>query len=306
MFNSDENYINYINYINTIINNNHNSDNSDDSDYSSDDDSSDDDSSDISDSTDSSFNNDYITHYEEPEINKVNENDIKNICKKEHMNNNFKIKCLKCNKIYNCSKCHNESEDHKIEKKYNILCNYCNNEQKYSKYCNQCENILETKYVCNLCFIYDNNNTYKYHCNKCNICHQEEKQRLKHCKKCNICYLKNNIHNCIEKNSNCAICLDELINNTIINLKCGHIIHQNCYDELIKTTYKCPLCYKSITDMTEKFKKMDNLIENDIHIYNTNRNIYCYDCEKKSKTNVSNIVGTKCLKCNSYNTRIEK
>ena len=155
------------------------------------------------------------------------------------------------------------------------------------------------------CYIFDNDNKYKFHCNNCNTCHKENKYQLSHCSKCKICYLKNSKHLCIDLDDDCPICLEPLKNSIIFNLICGHAIHNDCYNQLIKNTYKCPLCSKTIVDMKKDFERLDDEIEQSrVFDYVTSiREIYCNDCEQNSET-IFSYVGLKCNKCGSYNTRL--
>lgn len=235
---------------------------------------------------------------------------IKNEKHCNYMKNDYKINCLKCEKSFCCSMCHNEKSDHKPEyKNTNIICCFCNIEQNFTDYCIGCEEKLKVKYACKKCIIFDNSNKYKYHCNNCNICHTEQKSELKECKKCKVCYLKKMKHICFNKGDECTICFDKLDNDIIVNLSCGHIIHNKCYTELIKNTYKCPLCCKTILDMSREFKLIDKKIEIENEESSADKkiidmkNIYCNDCEIKTEANY-NYLGIKCNNCGSYNTRI--
>ena len=38
-------------------------------------------------------------------------------------------------------------------------------------------------------------------------------------------------------------------------------MHQKCFDDYIKTTYKCPICKKSIYDPHEFEKELDEYME---------------------------------------------
>lgn len=50
-------------------------------------------------------------------------------------------------------------------------------------------------------------------------------------------YNKNDLEN------DCHICLDKLLNNCNIILKCNHIFHKECLKEwLTKNSTKCPMC----------------------------------------------------------------
>jgi len=224
-----------------------------------------------------------------------------------YMENNFKINCSCCSKVYCCSQCHNFEEDHKLDIKYtNIICCECDIEQNYSDYCIACEKKLKTQYYCKKCYIFDDTEKYKFHCDKCNTCHIEEKDNLKHCDNCHVCYVKNSKHLCINLDNNCPICLEQLKLDIVINLVCGHAIHNKCYNLLIKNSYKCPLCFKTIANMKKSFEKLDEEIEQSRYFDNSIniKTIYCNDCEKKSDS-IFNYLGTKCNLCSSYNTRLE-
>lgn len=224
-----------------------------------------------------------------------------------YMENNIKLNASCCSNVFCCSQCHNIEKDHKLDIKYTtIICCECEIEQKYSDYCIACQKKLKTNYICKKCYIFDDSVKYKHHCDKCNTCHVEEKDNLDHCDKCNICYFKKTKHLCINLDNNCPICLEQLKTDVVINLVCGHVIHNECYNLLIKNSYKCPLCFKTIANMKKSFEKLDEeieqsrLLDNSINI----KTIYCNDCEKKSDS-IFNYIGTKCNLCGSYNTRLE-
>ena len=223
-----------------------------------------------------------------------------------HMENNFKLNCSCCSKVFCCSECHNLASYHKLDIKYtNIICCYCDIEQNLTDYCIACDKNLKTKYSCKKCYIFDHEQKYKFHCNNCNSCHKENKDQLSHCNTCKICYLKDSKHLCIDLDNDCPICLEPLKNSIIFNLICGHAIHNDCYNQLIKNTYKCPLCAKTIVDMKKDFERLDEEIEQSImfdHVMSI-REIYCNDCEQHSET-IFSYVGLKCNKCGSYNTRL--
>jgi hypothetical protein len=87
-------------------------------------------------------------------------------------------------------------------------------------------------------------------------------------------------------------------------MTCGHSVHNKCYLELIKNIYKCPLCAKTIVDMTKHFdtlnKEIEELLLTGFEI--NYKKIYCNDCEKDSNT-IDCYVGLKCQNCGSFNTR---
>jgi ribosomal protein L37AE/L43A len=83
-------------------------------------------------------------------------------------------------------------------------------------------------------------------------------------------------------------------------------MHLACYVEYRRSqSYTCPLCKKSVEDMSDYFSLLDAAVRMQpmpIYHANTMSNIYCQDCEQHSQTKY-HLVGLKCTKCNSYNTR---
>ena len=85
--------------------------------------------------------------------------------------------------------------------------------------------------------------------------------------------------------------------NRVVHVKCLHISTQN---------YQCPLCKKSMTDMTHLWEQLDNYLLNSKmpEEYNNMRsNIFCNDCLSKSETKY-HFFYHKCIDCNSWNTTV--
>jgi hypothetical protein len=79
-----------------------------------------------------------------------------------------------------------------------------------------------------------------------------------------LCYHFNNMSVNKEQDA-CCICLDDLENNGIATLECGHTIHLNCFMEFMlcnsrhSNNNKCPLC-RTIIQINNNIKnKIDNL-----------------------------------------------
>ncbi|KAH7573621.1 hypothetical protein JRO89_XS03G0181600 [Xanthoceras sorbifolium] len=73
-------------------------------------------------------------------------------------------------------------------------------------------------------------------------------------------------HQCVENSMrhHCPICyeylFDSLKDTTV--MKCGHTMHCECYHEMIKRDkYCCPICSKSVIDMSRTWKRIDEEIE---------------------------------------------
>jgi RING finger/CHY zinc finger protein 1 len=136
------------------------------------------------------------------------------------------------------------------------------------------------------------------------------KDNYTHCNGCGICLTNAqfNNHECMNiTESNCPICFDEIINSTnpVTILKCGHPMHRECMLNLLKTSFKCPMCSKAMVDITPWNMAMEAEILStpmpdeykEIMV-----DILCNECEHKSAVPF-HLVGHKCPECGSYNTK---
>lgn len=72
---------------------------------------------------------------------------------------------------------------------------------------------------------------------------------------------------------------------TVIFMRCGHSIHQKCFSEHSRSSYRCPICSKSVTNMEANFRNLDRTIMSQPmppELKDTNALIYCNDCHAKS------------------------
>jgi hypothetical protein len=100
----------------------------------------------------------------------------------------------------------------------------------------------------------------------------------------------------------CCICTDALKDgNELKIMTCGHILHNQCYNELIKHSHKCPICSKTIKNMMDEYKKLDEKIKKDPIKKKIIIRIYCYECEKENDIEY-HYSGYKCSLCGSYRT----
>ncbi|KAJ3285005.1 hypothetical protein HK104_009676 [Borealophlyctis nickersoniae] len=133
-----------------------------------------------------------------------------------------------------------------------------------------------------------------------------------HCKKCNVCMaisLKGK-HKCIERNleCDCPICGEYMFTSTkpVILMPCGHCVHYKCHQEYIQTSYQCPTCLKSLVDMRDYFKRIDQALaqqEMPTEYANLVNYVYCNDCEKKCYAKF-HFMHHKCAFCLGYNTKV--
>ena len=96
-------------------------------------------------------------------------------------------------------------------------------------------------------------------------------------------------HRCIERSTDCdcPICGEYMFTSlrTVVFMTCGHSIHRRCYEEHIKTSYRCPICSRSIANMEWQFLRLQRAIETQPmpdEFKNTKAFIYCNDCLAKT------------------------
>eukprot|EP00252_Welwitschia_mirabilis_P000734 TRINITY_DN10697_c0_g1_i2.p1 TRINITY_DN10697_c0_g1~~TRINITY_DN10697_c0_g1_i2.p1 ORF type:complete len:114 (-),score=9.82 TRINITY_DN10697_c0_g1_i2:434-775(-) len=110
---------------------------------------------------------------------------------------------------------------------------------------------------------------------------------------------------------NCPVCFEYLFDSLkpISVMKCGHTMHAECFREMkTHSQYSCPICLKSICDMSTIWEQLDIEIAATPmpHEYqNKMVSILCNDCGSFSEVQF-HIIAQKCLKCKSYNTRQAK
>jgi RING finger/CHY zinc finger protein 1 len=148
-----------------------------------------------------------------------------------------------------------------------------------------------------------------FHCNKCGICRVGKE--LYHCDDCGMCY-KSKDHDCkkkiTHKEDKCPVC-QEIIFFSIkesLTLKCGHKIHSDCYGNYLKSNFNCPICKKSIYDMTESWNhrreyRSTYVIPDELKDFKVN--ISCYDCGKKNEIKWYPDGLLECSDCGSFNTQ---
>ncbi|KAI0485428.1 hypothetical protein F4859DRAFT_470924, partial [Xylaria cf. heliscus] len=231
-----------------------------------------------------------------------------------HYRRNVKLQCSTCDRWYTCRFCHDNVEDHILIRKEtrNMLCMFCGTAQRASQTCVSCE-APAARYYCGICKLWnDDPDKPCYHCSDCGICrigHGIGKD-FYHCKKCCACISisTQSDHKCIERSidCDCPICGDYMFTSPkrVCFMKCGHSIHQDCLDEHQKTSYKCPICNKSLLNMESQFRNLDLSIQAQPmppEFKDTRAIVLCHDCSAKSST-MYHWLGLKCGVCQSYNT----
>jgi hypothetical protein len=230
-----------------------------------------------------------------------------------------------CNKYYSCRLCHDDDEenefDHKVDrtKVIKIRCRKCQKEQTPDQKCvnDDCQTEFGS-YFCSICNLWESNPDRDiFHCHQCGICRVGKVEELFHCEKCVMCLniqLKDN-HKCLEKSfqTACPICSEEMFDSTsnASLLPCGHTMHAECYKEYVKHSYKCPLCKKTVADLSIYWQNLkdqvDTLIIPNIpyEASNWKTEIYCNDCGEKTTVKYC-FQYHQCTnsECGSFNTDI--
>ena len=105
------------------------------------------------------------------------------------------------------------------------------------------------------------------------------------------------------------ICHDKLDSTrSLKELPCGHLLHSDCFKCYVEHgSYKCPVCSKSIGNMTIFWRMLDAKLAGEVgqmppEDANRTSRILCNDCGEKS-TAPFHYVYHKCLPCGSYNTQ---
>ena len=231
-----------------------------------------------------------------------------------HYRRNVKLQCFTCDKWYPCRLCHDEAENHTLPRRETrfMLCMLCKTPQSASQTCSACGEPA-AHYYCPICKLWQNDPRKSiYHCDDCGICRLGKGlgKDFFHCKTCAACMSieAQATHRCIEHSTkcDCPICGEFLFtsNLPVAFMKCGHSIHNSCFKDLCDTTYKCPICSKSIANMESQFRRLDRSIEEQpmpVEYRDKRAYIFCNDCLNRC-VSPYHWLGTKCIFCDSYNT----
>ncbi|XP_015874181.1 probable E3 ubiquitin-protein ligase RZFP34 isoform X1 [Ziziphus jujuba] len=244
-----------------------------------------------------------------------------------HYRRRCRIRAPCCNEIFDCHHCHNDAKNninvdqklrhdiprHQVEQ---VMCSLCGTEQEVQQICINC-GVCMGNYFCETCKLFDDDISKKqYHCSGCGICRIGGRENFFHCYKCGCCYsmvLKNS-HPCVEgaMHHDCPVCFEYLFEsrNDVTVLPCGHTIHENCLKDMrehyqLCDRYACPLCSKSVCDMSKVWEKFDmEIAATPMPQLYQNKKVWilCNDCGKTSHVDY-HVVAQKCPNCRSYNTR---
>jgi zinc finger-like protein len=94
----------------------------------------------------------------------------------------------------------------------------------------------------------------------------------------------------------------------IKELPCGHFLHSSCFAQYTRYNYTCPVCCKSIGDMSVYFKMIDSLLAAEAarmpaQYAGRTQAVLCHDCGRQGAADF-HWVYHSCQHCRSYNTRV--
>ncbi|XP_022150599.1 zinc finger protein BRUTUS-like isoform X2 [Momordica charantia] len=236
----------------------------------------------------------------------------------EHYKRNCKLLATCCGKLFTCSFCHDKVSDHKMDRKASteMMCMRCLKFQPIGSVCTtpSCGGLSMAKYYCSICKLFDDEREV-YHCPFCNICRLGKGLGTDffHCMTCNCCLAMKLVdHKCQERSleTDCPICCDFLFTSSesVRALPCGHFMHSACFQAYTCSHYICPICSKSLGDMTVYFGMLDALLALEVlpeEYRERCQDILCNDCSKKAKARFHWLYH-KCEFCASYNTKVIK
>jgi hypothetical protein len=235
------------------------------------------------------------------------------------------VECDKCLKFVECRLCHEELDRFSIQ---SVKCKKCKLVQTPKKICenSECNNVFG-EYFCSVCNLFDLNinSPPKYHCELCGICRIGTRENTFHCEKCNQCWNigLRNTHKCFESTvKECCICKDRMDNTLfcdpteeeVLNMRCGHMFHRGCVASYMQRDYRCPMCRKSLVDLTAHTRNIDQQlsaletheIDYPESLRNKQMQVLCNECEIQFTTSFSPFQIYKCCNCGCYNTQLVK
>ncbi|XP_073295080.1 zinc finger protein BRUTUS-like [Primulina huaijiensis] len=236
----------------------------------------------------------------------------------EHYKRNCKLRAACCGKLFACRFCHDKVSDHSMDRKVTseMICMNCLTIQPVGPICTtpSCHGLSMAKYYCRSCRFFDDERDV-YHCPSCNLCRVGKGLGIDffHCMTCNCCLgMKLLEHKCYEKSleTNCPICCDFLFTSsaTVRDLPCGHYMHSACFQAYACAHYVCPICSKSMGDMSVYFGMLDALMASEVlpkEYRDMCQDILCNDCNRKGSAPFHWLYH-KCGFCGSYNTKVIK
>lgn len=193
-----------------------------------------------------------------------------------------------------------------------IICRECFTRQSSkTNECIKCK-VVFGEYHCDVCNLWMSAEESPYHCEECGFCRVGGKDKFRHCKGCGMCIdvALFDEHNCKSGKymANCPVCYEDLFSSRMLTheMPCGHNIHWHCFNSLMSSDTRCPICKKTATheDMTEVWAALaDDIAMQPIPPEQARCvGIVCNDCEVREDDRRWHYLGVECRTCGSFNT----
>ncbi|KAH9760990.1 CHY-type/CTCHY-type/RING-type zinc finger protein [Citrus sinensis] len=249
----------------------------------------------------------------------------------QHYRRRCRIRAPCCNEIFDCRHCHNEAMNNiNVDQKLRhdiprhevnqVICSLCGTEQKVSSRFSKFVLIVVYAWVntsarvasC-LMMIHPRSNIIVMDVEYAGLVDVIISSIATSVVRCCYSMLLKNSHPCVEgaMHHDCPVCCEYLFETRqdVIVLPCGHTIHKNCLKEMREHhQYACPICSKSVCDMSKVWEKYDREIAaTPMPEAYLNKKVWilCNDCGKTSNVQF-HVLAQKCPNCKSYNTRLTR
>ena len=221
-----------------------------------------------------------------------------------------------CGRFYPCRFCHDDAEAHEIDRHAvtTMRCRYCGAVQPVGQSCAACHRCLGV-YYCDVCHLFDDDTSKQiYHCDKCGLCRRGLREDYDHCDVCGACVPKSvgaaHAAECRPGAflQDCSVCHENIATSVTQScpLRCGHYVHDSCLREYLRHGYyTCPRCFKSVTNMSRYFARLDEhnaALQLPPEMPNT-AVIICNDCGAHGAV-PNKVAHHRCESCFSYNTTL--
>ena len=190
-----------------------------------------------------------------------------------------------CGEWFTCRVCHDEvkNENERDSKLAHTLdrtavrrvrCMLCAHEQAPVRDCGACGAVLGD-YFCGICNLFEHHGYERsadrprgkgfWHCDGCGICRAGGQANFFHCETCRSCLSidMREGHQCTPGSglhASCPLCLNDMHTSRkpSVFLPCRHAMHVECRSDFLRSgNFKCPVCRRSMVDMSSEWARMD-------------------------------------------------
>lgn len=237
----------------------------------------------------------------------------------KHYRRGCKLRAVCCGRLYPCRLCHDELEDHSIDRfaTKEMLCMHCDTLQPVGQTCTNtsCGKQM-ARYYCAVCKFWDDDpDKHIYHCPYCKMCRIGRGLDIDffHCHECGACMTmaRRDSHTCVGRalDTVCPICqCGSLFTSTepVVFATCGHGMHDVCFRKHLASDYRCPVCAQTAFNARGLWAEMDTRaapVQVPPELACMALRVFCNDCARPADVPFR-FEHRKCPQCGGYNTRV--